>query len=635
MAITQLANLDFEDIKTSIKDYIRANTNFTDYDYEGSTLSLIIDMLAYNTYLASYNANMVSNEAFIDGATLRENVVSLARNIGYLPRSRVSAKSTIRFSVSTDDFPVKPLSLTLKKGSVVLSSSEYASQSYTFCIPEDITELVVEGDVNFTDIEVYEGVLIEQEFIVSEEYQTSQRFILNNVGIDYSTIRVTVRESVFSSDSEVFNLSKSILEIDGNSSIFFIQEVSDERYELIFGDGVFGKKLNTGNAINVSYIVSNGEEGNGLSRFKFIGNLVTDANAIVARDVSTVQTIEPSEGGSAIEPVSSIKNYAGRIYSAQNRAVTANDYEAIVRKIYPEAESLSAFGGEKLNPPKFGKVFIAVKPKVGSFLSSSVKENIKNELRQYSIAGIVPEIIDTKFLYIEASSIVYYNPNRVSSSDVAQDSIIDNLTLYSKSEVLNSYGSRFKYSQLSTIIDNSHPSITSNILSIQIRRDMRAVTNRIAEYEICFGNKFKVDRSSGGNIRSSAFRVSGLNYDVYLTDVPSIGSPQQQGDIVLIKDPGNTDNMEIVRRDVGRVFYEEGEVYIYAINIVSTALSQNIIQISSTPRSNDVIGLQDLYLQLDTRYSNINMLVDNIESGADPTGSNFLFTSTTNPIVRK
>lgn len=633
MAITQFANLDFEDIKTSIKDYIRGNTNFTDYDYEGSTLSLIIDMLAYNTYNASFNANMVSNEAFIDGATLRENVVSLARNIGYLPRPRTAAKAKVRFSVSTRDFPNQPRSVTLRKGSALLATAPFAAQSFTFSIPESITVPVSENIALFDDIEVYEGVLIEQEFVVDNS-KFDERYILENIGIDYNTIRVKVKQSSIVTEASTYKLSDSIFDIDGNSTVYFIQEIEDERYELIFGDGVFGKKLDNGNVIQVSYLVTNGDFANGMSNFKYIGNLTTNNGQIIDRDISLIQTIDSSIGGSKIESVSSIKKYAGRIYASQNRAVTAQDYSTIVRKIYPEADSLNSFGGEELDPPQFGKVFISVKPKAGFFLSRAIKDNIKNELRKYSVAGIVPEIIDTKLLFVEVSSVVYYNPNKTTSLESVRSSVIKNLSLFSKSDELNSYGSRFKYSKLTTLIDQSDAAITSNTTSIEIRRDLRTVLNRISEYEIGFGNSFKVESLEGGNIRTSPFRVSGLNFDVYLSDIP-INS--ETGEIVLIRKPSddNSTRLDIVRRKVGTVDYLRGEIRIFTINITSTTLSQNIIQISSKPKSNEVIGLQDLYLQLDSTYGQIDMLVDNVESGVDPAGSRFIFPEETRSLIRK
>lgn len=636
MTITNFTSLDFEDIKDTIKRYIRADSRFTDYDYEGSTLSLVIDMLAYNTYISAYNANMLSNEVFLDSATLRENVVSLARNIGYLPRPRKSAKAEITFFVDTSELPVLPRSLTLRKGIVAINASKYVNKNLTFCIPDDITSIIKNDRANF-NIHVYEGALVTQRFTV-DEFDVNQRFILDNSGIDYSTLRVNVYNDAFTDDKVVYNLATSITEINGSSNVYFLQEIPDERYELIFGDGIFGSKLENGNVIEVSYIVSNGEDGNGANVFRFTGNLIDNNGSIIDRDVSIIQTLSPASGGLNIESVKSIKNYAGRIYASQNRAVTADDYESIVRKIYPEVDSISAFGGEELDPPRFGKVFITIKPQNGLYVSNSLKDSIKRELRKYSVAGIVPEILDTKYLFIECDTSVYYNSNLTGASSSVRQKVINTLNKFANSDEMNMYGSRFKYTQFTSLIDKSDQSITSNITEIRIRRDMRSILNRLTEYEICFGNRFKILNQNGYNIKSSGFRVSGISKTVFFSDIPS--GDGETGELVLITVQDPPPNLgfigdyqieypsaNIVRRRVGTVDYMKGEIKINAINIVSTEFIQNsIIQISACPNSNDVIGLQDLFLQFDVNYSSVQAILDNISSGSDPTGSRYIST---------
>ena len=635
MAITNFTSLDFEDIKDTIKRYIRSDSKFTDYDYEGSTLSLIIDMLAYNTYISAYNANMLSNEVFLDGATLRENVVSLARNIGYLPRPRKASVAEVYFNVDTAEFPVLPRSLTLKKGIVAVNSEQFTNKNLTFCIPEDITSIVKDDQAEF-DIKVYEGALVQQRFEVSE-FDVNQRFILDNVGIDYTTLRVSVYGDAFTDDKVVYDLATSIREIDGDSKVYFLQEIPDERYELIFGDNIFGKKLENGNIVEVSYIISNGEDGNGADLFRFVGNIVDNNNNVIDRDISIIQTTNSASGGLDIESVKSIKNYAGRIYASQNRAVTTNDYEAIVRKIYPEVESINAFGGEELSPPKFGRVFITIKPQSGNYISNSLKDSIKRELRKYSVAGIVPEILDTKYLFVECDTSVYYNSNLVSSANTVRQKVIRTLNNFADSDEMNMYGSRFKYTKFTSLIDKSDESITSNITEIRIRRDLRAVLNRRAEYEICFGNQFKILNQKGYNIKSSGFRVSGISKQVYLSDIPAADGETGEVVLITIQDiPPNVGNSQyivdspsasIVRRRVGTIDYIKGEIKLNAINIVSTEVEQNsIIQISASPNSNDVIGLHDLFLQFDVNYSSVNTIIDNISSGADPTGSRYIST---------
>ena len=634
MAITNFTSLDFEDIKDTLKSYLRSNSAFTDYDYEGSTLSVIIDLLAYNTYIAAYNANMLSNEVFIDSATLRENVVSLARNIGYLPRPRTSSQARISFFIDSSDFSSAPRSITLRKGNVAVNTNNRSTGGFTYCVPDDITATIFQNRASFDDVTIYEGTLINEEFTVDTSIQ-NQRFILSNIGIDYNTIRVTVKDSFFSNDAISFKMATSITEIDGQSRVFFIQEVEDEKYEIIFGDGVFGRELVNDNVIEVSYITCNGAEPNGASSFKINGNFYDNNDNLIARNISDVILIEASRGGSSIESAQSVKNYATRFYSSQGRAVTARDYETIVRSVYPETDSINAFGGEELDPPRFGKVFITIKPKSGLFLSNTLKDSIKKELRNYSVAGIVPEILDTKFLFVETDISAYYNPSLARDAYTVNQSISKTLEKFADSEEMNMHGSRFRFSKFTSMIDQSDRSITSNITEVRIRRDMRAILNRLAEYEVCFGNTFRI-KNAGYNIKSSGFKVSGISKTVYFSDIP--GPAGTTGELILITIPdptvsetGTEDQVrstaEIVRRNVGTVDYIKGEINISAINIISTEITKNqTIQISTIPSSNDIVGLQDLFLQFDTGESNINVIEDNILSGADPTGSRFIST---------
>jgi hypothetical protein len=622
MAITQFTNLDFDQIKASIRDYLRANSEFTDYDFEGSNFSILINALAYNTYINSYNANAICNEVFLDSATLRENVVSRAKEIGYLPRSRTASRSNISFFVDTSGETTNPLTLTLKKGTVAVSSGQFNGRNFTFSILDDVTVPVVDNIAFFNNITIYEGNFITENFTFSD----LGRFILGNSGIDTSLISVSVRSSESSNFSQKYNLSRDIFEVKSDSKVFFLQEIEDEYYEIFFGDNIFGKKLEDGNYIDVTYITSSGEEANGARNLSFSGRIFDNNGRIISNDVSRITVNTPAFGGKPIETIDSIKRYAPRIYSAQNRAVTATDYEAIVPQIYPEVESLSAFGGENLTPPQFGKVFISIKPINGQFLSNTVKNNIKSSLRKYSVAGIVPEIIDLKYLFIEFDSSIYYNPNFTISPDALKTSITEIINAYAKSSELNKYGARFKYSKFLNLIDQSSEAITSNITKINMRRDLRVEVNKFATYEICFGNSFHIKNRSGNNIKSSAFFISGINSPVYLSDVPVT---DEIGNINLFTISDNK-TISIVRSNIGEIDYVKGEIILYPINIRDTFKKfgfDNIIEISAIPKSNDIIGLQDLYLQLDVSNSIINMIIDNISSGADITGSNYISTS--------
>jgi len=628
MSLTNFSNLDFDQIKTTLKAYLRSNSNFTDYDFEGSNLSTILDVLAYNTYITSYNANMVANEVFIDSATLRENVVSLARNIGYTPRSRKASRATVSFFVA--DLPENISTLTLKKGVVASTTRTFGNQSFVFSILEDITKPVTKPNIaTFNDIEIYEGSLITSKFTYNSN-NPNQKFILPNSGIDTSLLSVEVTSNDIKTK---YYLHNNIFDVTKDSRVFFIQEIEDERYELIFGDGVFGAALNDGDEITASYIVSNGSSANGISQFSFAGILnyiSTNAPVIVTSGISLLSTGLISSGGEEIESVESIKKYAPRIYSSQNRAITSNDYESLVKNvIYPETESISVFGGEELVPPQYGKVFISIKPRTGDFLPNITKENIKSKLKSYAVAGIVPEILDLKYLNIEVDSKVYYNTNLSSNPNDVLTQIQNNVERYADSTELNKYGARFKYSKFLKIIDESHRSITSNITRISIRRDVRVSLNTFATYSIGFGNIFNINNQSGYNIRSSAFKISGITEQVYISDIP--GSNQTTGSIFLFTLPSPTSTTPtIVRRNVGTIDYEQGIININPINITSTEKivnGQSVIQISATPKSNDVIGLQDLYLQLDSSNSLFEMVIDEVSSGLDPSASNFIVSS--------
>jgi len=569
---------------------------------------------------------MITNEVFIDSATLRENVVSLARNIGYVPRSKTSATANISFFVDTTGFTTRPLTLTLKKGTVCTSTSTFGNQSYTFTIPEDVTKPVINGIALFENVNVYEGTFLVKTFTVNSN-DPNQKYILDNSDIDTKSISVLVRNTQSSSVTRKFTLSTSLLDVDSTSRVFFIQEIEDQRYELIFGDGVFGVKLDDQNYVEVSYVTTTGEDANGVSSFTFNGRIVDNNNRVVTTGISLLTTNTQSRGGQNIESVDSIKKYAPRIYASQNRAVTATDYETIIPTIYPETESVSVFGGEDLNPPRFGKVYISIKPINGTFVSSQIKENIVNSLRKYSVAGIVPEILDLKYLYIEFDSSVYYNTNAAPSADYLKTIVSSNINSYADSSELNRYGARFKYSKFLKLIDDSNSAITSNITKVVMRRDMKPALNQFADYEICYGNAFHIGKMSGYNIKSSGFTVSSVNGTVYMSDIPNADG--KTGSIFFFTIT-STNTPTVVRNNVGRIDYDRGEIILNPVNITSTTKNsggESIIEISVSPRSNDVIGLQDLYLQLDPSSSVLNMVSDEISSGSDISGSTYTVTS--------
>ena len=631
MPLVNFSNLDFDQVKTTLKDYLKSNSNFTDYDFEGSNLSTIIDVLAYNTYITSYNANMVANEVFIDSATLRENVVALARNIGYTPKSRKAARATVSFFVDTTDVTPKPVTLTLKKGPIASSKGNFGGQSFVFSILEDITVPVVDDIASFNDITIYEGTLLQSNYTYSAR-NPDQKFILPNTGVDTELIGVGIRSNEFASASTKYSMHDNLFDIDSTSRVYYIQEINDERYEIFFGDGIFGVALEDQNYITVEYIATNGEDGNGISNFTFAGKLSHTHNAVeypITSGISLLSTGLQSSGGEVIESVESVRKFAPKIYASQNRAVTANDYESLIpTKIYPETESISVFGGEELVPPQYGKVFISIKPRFGDFLPNLVKQNIKSKLKKFSVAGIVPEILDLKYLYLEIDSKIYFNSNLAPSGTFVEGNVQANTTKYADSSELNKYGARFKYSKFLKIIDESNEAITSNITTLQIRRDLRVALNAFAEYAIGFGNEFYIKSMNGYNIKSSAFRVQGISTDVYISDIPN--NDRENGELFLFSVPSiNSTSPTIIKRNVGSINYKKGVLTLNPINILSGKVKdgQTIIEISACPKSNDVIGLQDLYLQLDIGQSVFTTIVDEISSGLDPSASNYVVTS--------
>ena len=632
MPFTQLTNLDFDQIKAQIKDYLRSNSNFTDFDFEGSNFSVLIDTLAYNSYITAFNSNMIVNESFLDSATLRENVVSLAGNIGYIPRSRTAATAQISFNVTTT---VDTPTLTLKAGIVCVGTAN--DTTFTFSIIEDITANTTSGPINsdgsptfiasFNNIDVCQGIYLTKQFLY--DGSLDQRFILNNSFIDTSKLKVYISKDRNTRGIE-YSLSKNIFNVDKNSRVFFISEIQDEKYELRFGDGLIGKKLGEngdGTYITANYVITDGKDGNGASSFSFSGTLESANETIIDPDSVTITTNQTSSNGGDIEPIDSVKYFAPKLYSSQYRAVTSRDYEAIIKEIYPNTESVSVVGGEQLDPPQFGTVQISIKPKNGSFVSDFDKIRIASDLKQYTVSGINQKITDLKILYVELDSSVYYNYSQSSSEESLKTSVLNSLTKYSKSLDLNKFGGRLRYSKVQQVIDNTDTAITSNITKIIIRRDLKVALNTLAQYELCYGNRFHV-KSQGFNIKSTGFKIVGESSTVYLTDTPNLlpNLPSEEiakdGFISLVKfDSGNN---VVVIKQAGTINYEKGEIILFPINITETTSPNNIIEIQAFPESNDVVGLRDLYVSLNIPKSTINMVRDVIASGDEISGTRFV-----------
>ncbi len=661
MPFTQYTSLDFDEIKAQIKDYLRANSNFTDFDFEGSNFSVLIDTLAYNTYINSFNANLLANESFLDSATLRENVISLARNIGYVPRSKTAARASVWFTVEVEGEDPNVTTdrlkrVYLKPGLVCVGST--GDTSFRFSIVEAhsapaVINRIENGKNIYTaqfgspenPLEIIQGTYLSRTFAYVPNQD--QRFILDNSDIDSSTIKVFVgstdQDDIGAPMGTEWAMVDNIVNVNKNSEIFFLQEIADEKHEILFGDGIIGKPLGStaigkenlsgtplsNDKVTVRYITCDGVEGNGASQFDFQGGfmdndpIIVGANTIKPFNSITVNVVRGSGNGAEIENLSSIKYYAPRLYSSQYRAVTSRDYEAIIESIYPRTESVAVVGGEELDPPKFGNVQISIKPKNGTYVSDFDKLQIKNKLKSYAVAGINADIVDLKILYVELHSTVYYNSAFNSNPAELKSRVSSALESYASSIDINKFGGRFKYSKILQLIDRVDDSITSNITKVIIRRDMKVLIDQFAQYELCFGNRFYIN-PEGFNIKSTGFTISGSNDILFLTDVPNKkpdGSLDGSGKGILSAITRSQKNeLKVIVKSVGIVDYVKGEIIINTLNITKTIAANDLIEIQAFPDSNDVLGLKDLYLTFNTSNTTINMVKDVIASGEDVSG---------------
>ena len=614
MSFNQFTNLDFKDLRTQIKGYLRANSNFTDFDFEGSNFSVLIDTLAYNSYITAYNTNMAVNESFIDSATLRENVVSLVRNIGYVPRSRKAAIAKINLSVDLGDI----VTSTVKLSKGIVATGTISNGSYIFSIPDDITVNVDANNIaSFNDIEIYEGSLLERSFLVQND-QPDAKYILPNASIDTSTIRVSIKDTI----TEEYSQYENIFQVNSESRLFLTQEIEDERYQLLFGDGILGKKPSNGGIITATYIVTNGLEGNGAASFSFAGKLTYgNLDTPITSGISFVTATQSSQNGAEIESIDSIKYLAPRVYASQQRAVTANDYTALIPSLFSNVDSVSAYGGEELTPPQYGKVFLTIKPKYGEFISDVTKDAIKQGLKKYTVAGIKQEFVDLSYLYVEYNSTVSYDPGQTASKTGLASNIIKAINTYAASTDINQFGGRLKYSKLLNVIDKVDSAVTSNITTIKMRRNLVPVYDGFANYELCYGNQFHADKE-GFNIKSSSFRITGVNGDIFLTDFPNEDDSTKGTIKFFTIDSEN--NITYVNANAGSVDYVRGEILIYPVSISSSFLADRI-EIEVIPESNDIVAKENLYIVLDTTAnSTLNLLEDVISSGLNKSGTSYI-----------
>ncbi len=590
MPYTQVANLDFEDIKIALKDYLRAQTEFTDYDFEGSALSNLIDVLAYNTYYTAFNTNMVVNELFIESATLRDNVVALAKQLGYRPKSATSPTAYISFTATYPN-TTTDTELFLRRGTGFIAS--YDNNVYQYVVTDDVKAQVSNNIATFTNVPVREGTRLVNTFTVNTALK-NQRFILDNRNIDTNTIKVKVYPTG-SGANEPYLVADNILDVDSSSKVFFIDEIEDERYEIIMGDGILGAKLDNGALIEVSYITTSGPESNGVRTFVFSG-VLENANGVTPNvDVSITSTVA-SAGGEEIETTAKIKYTAPKAYGTQDRAVTAQDYEAIVRRVYPATSDIIIFGGEDQDPPQYGKVFIALKPKDASYLTSLTKNEIVTELEKYVVASVEPKLVDPSILFVELTSKIYYDRNKTDMTPAqVRDKVIGNVQSYLDTSDTEKFNGKFRYSKAVAVIDDSDRAINSNLTEVTMRKDFIPQLNSTFYYEVCFQNAFDSE-CDDPVLSSTGFRVTEYpNFDVYLED--------KEGKIILYRLDGVTGEKVLLDSEVGEIDYVKGELKMYALTIIKGSFFDNRISLRVKPLSNDIKAMREVYLDVDVANS--------------------------------
>ena len=615
MALTKVNSLEFNEIKAQLKAYLKGQSEFSDYDFEGSSLSTLLDVLAYNSYYSAVNANLAINENFLDTAVLRENVVKLAKLIGYTPRSARSARATFTVVIQTiygtgSNGRGYPEAVQINKG-VFTSFTGESGENFIFSIPKDLIVSVntLDGKATFTDVVAYEGIFITDTFVKTDSER--QRFILGNFNADTSAMTVEVSRGTV---TDAYLQATDITTVDNISKIFFLEEAETRRPEIIFGDGILGEALVNGDVIEATYPTSVGAGPNGLTGYSFAGTVKDSRNTPITSGITLTLTSIP-DGGAGPESIDAIKYSAPKFYSSFGRAVTTKDYEAIIPQIYPNVQSIVAYGGEEADPPEYGKVIVVIKPKNADRLSISEKDAVQKKIRSYSVGAVEPKIMDPSVLFIDLASYVYFNPNdtRRSQEDIKQILYRTMETLNASAE-FNKFGGKFKYSKVGKIIDDAEPSITSNITKVMMRKNVTVSLNQRFNYKICYGNRIKADQVSPTLGTNGFKRADGGNQVFYLND-DGLGTIR----LYYVNSDGSK---QYIGGNWGTIDYDRGEITINDLVITEVVNSTDrIIQFSVVPESNDIVSLRETYLTLGIDNLVVNVIDDEISSGSNTSGT--------------
>lgn len=611
-----VSELDFDNIKTNLKSFLQGQSEFQDYDFEGSGFAVLLDVLSYNTHYLGFNANMLANEMYLDSADIRKNIVSLAKMIGYTPTS--CRASNAELTVRVNNVPNTTTAITMDKGTVFTTSID--GQSYQFVTNQSYTVQPDSGIFQFTGVKVYEGTLVTFKYTKNTS-DPDQKFVIPSPNADTITLKVSVQNSASDSTTEVYSLANGYSELTGTTKAYFLQEVEDGKFEVYFGDGLLGKKLSDGNIVILEYIVTNKTEANGASSFALSGDIDGFSNV-------TITTTSNAANGAEPQTKESIRYNAPLQYTAQDRAVTSKDYETIVKSVYPNAQSVSAWGGEDDETPQYGVVKIAIKPISGSTLTTSTKETIKNQLKKYNVVSVRPEIVDPETTSILLTSNVKYNEQTTAkTSDTLKANILSTLTNYN-TNTLNQFDGVFRYSKIIGLIDNTDTSIVSNITTLKIRKEFTPTINVSTRYDVYFRNGLYNPHSghnsaSGGILSSTGFKIDGDASTIFFLD------DDGQGNIRRYSLSGST--RVYANSTQGTINYATGQVTINSLNVSVVenirGEASSVIELTVVPTSNDVVPVRDQILNIDTANSTITVEADTFVGGSADAGVGYTTTS--------
>ena len=611
-----VSELDFDNIKTNLKTFLQGQSEFQDYDFAGSGFAVLIDMLAYNTHYLGFNANMLANEMYLDSADIRKNIVSLAKMLGYTPTSAKASNAVL--SVKVNNVPSSTTSLTMDKGTVFTTSVD--GTSYQFVTNQSYAVQPNAGVFQFDNVNIFEGTLVTFKYTVDSN-DVDQKFIIPSNNADTSTLKVSLQTSASDTTTEVYSLANSYSGLTDVSKSYFLQESDDERYEVYFGDGVLGKKPVDGNIVILEYVVTNKTEANGASSFTLSGDISGFSDVTITTTTNAANGAEP-------QTKESIRYNAPLQYTAQDRAVTSKDYETIVKSVYANAQSVSAWGGEDDETPQYGVVKIAIKPISGSTLTNSTKESIKAQLKKFNVVSVRPEFVDPETTTILLTSNVKFNAEATTkTSDTIKSNVITTLTNYN-TNTLNQFDGVFRYSKIIGLIDNTDTSIVSNITTIKIRKDFTPTLNVSSKYNVYFRNALYNPHSghnsaSGGILSSTGFKIDGDANTIFFLD------DDGQGNVRRYSLSGAT--RVYANNTQGTIDYSTGAVTINSLNVSVVenirGAASTVIELTVTPSSNDVVPVRDQILNIDTANSTITVEADTFVGGSADAGVGYTTTS--------